>query len=63
MGHEARSAELAIYHLMSNKRKWSNCFIKNSHKISIKFKVLTLFCKKKKQQNEDVQVTSGLAMV
>ena len=49
--------------LISNKHEWNNCFIKNSHKISIKIKVLTLFCKKKKQQNEDVQVTSGLAMV
>ena len=36
--------------------------IKNSHKISIKIKVLALYCKKK-QQNEDVHVTSGLAMV
>ena len=50
-------------HLISNKREWNNCFIKISHKILIKIKVLTLFCKKKKQQNEDVQVTSGLAMV
>ena len=25
------SAELAISHLVSNKRKWNNCFIKNNH--------------------------------
>ena len=30
---------------LSNKREWNNCFIKHSHKISIKIKVLTLFLK------------------
>ena len=29
-----RGADLAIYHLISNKREWNNCFIKNAHKIS-----------------------------
>ena len=28
MANEARSAELAITSLISNKRKWNNCFIK-----------------------------------
>ena len=28
MANEARSAELAITSLISNKREWNNCFIK-----------------------------------
>ena len=32
VANEVRSAELA--HLIANKRKWNNCFIKNAHKIS-----------------------------
>ncbi len=28
-------AELAIYYLISNKREWNNCFIKNALRIAI----------------------------
>jgi len=35
IANQARSAELTICHLTSNKRKWNNCFIKNAHKISL----------------------------
>ena len=43
------------------RKKWNPVivFIKNSHKISIKIKVLTLFCKKPQQNEDTVQVTSG----
>ena len=44
IANKARSTKLAII-ISSNKREWNNYFIKNSHKISIKIKVLTLFCK------------------
>ena len=30
---EARRAELAITNLITNKREWNNCFIKNAPKI------------------------------
>ena len=57
----ALSARVAYNHLISNKHEWNNGLIKNSHiKILIKIKVLTLFYKGK-EQNEDAQVTSGLA--
>ena len=30
---EALRASLAIYHLISNKREWNNCFTKNNQEI------------------------------
>ena len=33
VANEARRAELAITNLISNKREWNNCFIKNAPKI------------------------------
>ena len=33
IANEARSTELAIYHLISNKCEWNNCFIKNNKEI------------------------------
>ena len=32
IANEARRAELAITNLISNKREWNNCFIKNAPK-------------------------------
>ena len=54
-------------HLISNKREWNNCFIKNDQKFPIH--VVTLFSEKKKKQQQqqqqqkpsgNMQVTSGL---
>ena len=33
IANSALRASLAIYHLISNKREWNNCFIKNAPKI------------------------------
>ena len=33
IANEVRSAELAIFHLISNKLEWNNCFIKNNQEV------------------------------
>ena len=43
IANEARGAELAIHHLISNKCEWNNCFTKNAHKISTLFVKTTDF--------------------
>ena len=37
-----RGAELAIYDLISNKREWNNCFIKNNQEILLDLAGLAL---------------------
>ena len=54
VGYEMADRQRGAYrrvgynHLISNKREWNNCFIKNAHKIST---ILPDFiCKKKKKK-------------
>ena len=37
IANSALRASLAIYHLISNKREWNNCFIKNNQEILLDF--------------------------
>ena len=38
MANEARSAELVVTSLISNKREWNNCFLKFLNKFEIRAK-------------------------
>jgi len=40
MANEARNAELAINHLISNKREWNSCFVKIAPEILDKSSII-----------------------
>ena len=42
MVNSQRGALVSYNHLISNKREWNNCFIKNAHKISLNLPDLIL---------------------